>query len=438
MNPDKNSGATNAARPIGLVVMLSLALMINYIDRGSIATAAPLLTKELALSPSEIGWVLAVFYWAYAPMQPVMGWLADRRGPALMLAIGLALWSLATAATGFAFGIVSLVALRLLMGVGEAAFYPSALSLLARNVPATQRARATASMQFGAVVGPALGTLVGGMIMQAYGWRAMFIVMGLLSMTWLVFWRGRLRAERQEFAAVATERAAPVVPGADPPYALILRQRALWGGMMGTFCSNYAFYFVFSWLPLYLFTERGLSITNMTLVTASFYAVDAASILVAGYLLDAWVKRGASFNRAYKTALALSAAGVGLCLIGSTLVSGLVAAFALLMLTGVMDGFNSPSNPSVTQTFAGPRATGRWMGLQNAVGNVAGMTAPVVTGYLVQQSGHYTSSLVVAGVVALFGLVAWLVVVPEIKPIDWAAEFARSKAVAPLETRAVP
>jgi MFS family permease len=201
--------------------------------------------------------------------------------------------------------------------------------------------------------------------------------------------------------------------------------------MMGTFCSNYAFYFVFSWLPLYLFTERGLSITHMTLATTAFYVADATSILVVGYLLDSWVKRGASFNLAYKTALGLSAGGVGLCLIASSLATGVVAAFALLLLTGIMDGFNSPSNPSVTQTFAGPRATGRWMGIQNAVGNVAGMTAPVVTGYLVESSGHYTSALVVAGGVALCGLIAWLVVVPEVKPIDWQAERLRHGPMGP-------
>ena len=410
--------------PAGLVVMLSLALMINYIDRGAIATAAPLLQDELKLSPSEIGWVLAVFYWAYAPLQPVMGWLADRIGPAIVLASGFALWSLATAATGLVWGLASLVVLRLLMGAGEATFYPSALSLLVRNVPPTQRALATATMQFGAVLGPAIGTLLGGMIMLHFGWRAMFVVMGCASLTWLFFWRRRVLAERvRQAGSVET----PVATATDdnPSYGVILRQRALWGGMLGTFCSNYAFYFVFSWLPLYLVKERGLTLEMMTYATTAFFVADGASILLVGYMLDRWVKRGASFNRAYKTALALSCAGVGLCLIGSTLVTGLVAASLILLLTGVMDGFNSPSNPSVTQTFAGPRATGRWMGIQNAVGNVAGMTAPVVTGYLVESTGNYTSASIVSGVVALGGLVAWLVVVPEVKPIDWKAEQQR-------------
>jgi MFS family permease len=308
----------------------------------------------------------------------------------------------------------------MLMGAGESTFYPSALSLLSRHVPPVQRARSTATMQFGAVLGPAIGTLLGGLLMVRYGWRAMFIVMGLASMCWLLAWRRWMRTARG--------RTSPAGAGHDPPYTLILKQRALWGGMLGTFCSNYAFYFVFSWLPLYLVHERGLSLAVMTQAASAFYVVDGASVLVAGWLLDRWIKRGASFNRAYKTALALSSAGVGLCLIGSTVTTGLVAAAAILLLTGVMDGLNSPSNPSVTQTFAGPLATGRWMGLQNAVGNVAGMTAPVVTGYLVQQTGHYTSALIVSGIVALCGLVAWLVIVPEVRPIDWAAEQAEHAA----------
>lgn len=410
--------------PAGLVVMLSLALMINYIDRGAIATAAPLLQDELKLSPVEIGWVLAAFYWAYAPLQPVMGWLADRIGPAIVLAAGFTLWSVSTAATGLVLGLASLIILRLLMGAGEATFYPSALSLLVRNVPPTQRALATATMQFGAVLGPAIGTLIGGMIMLNYGWRAMFVVMGSGSLVWLFFWRRRLRAEREQMAAAA-QASSNATADDNPSYGVILRQRALWGGMLGTFCSNYAFYFVFSWLPLYLVQERGLTLEMMTYATAAFYVADGASILLVGYFLDRWVRRGASFNRAYKTALALSCAGVGLCLIASTVVTGLVAATVLLLLTGVMDGFNSPSNPSVTQTFAGPTATGRWMGIQNAVGNVAGMTAPVVTGYLVAATGNYTAASLVSGVVALCGLVAWLVVVPEVKPIDWQAEQQR-------------
>src|SRR5262245_66417660 len=118
-------GAGPARAPIGLVTLLSVALLINYVDRGSIATAAPMLERELELSASEMGWILAAFYWAYAPMQPVMGWLADRFGPARVMSGGFLLWSIATAAGGFAGGLATLVLVRLLMGVGESTFYPS-------------------------------------------------------------------------------------------------------------------------------------------------------------------------------------------------------------------------------------------------------------------------------------------------------------------------
>jgi MFS family permease len=400
--------------PIGLVALLAFALLINYADRGSISVAAPLLGKELGLRASEIGWVLGLFYWAYAPLQPVMGWCADRFGPARVLAAGFLLWSLATGLMGLAGGLAALVALRLLMGAGEATFYPSALSLLSRKVPDSQRARATATMQFGALIGPAAGALLGGYVMVRYGWRTMFLVMGCASLGWLLFWRRWMRG-----AAGAAPQPASA---ADPPFSRILRQRALWGGMIGTFCGNYAFYFVFSWLPLYLVNARGLSVAQMTPMTSAFYVVDGASVLATGWLLDRWVARGASQNRAFKTALAVSSMGVGLCLLAASVVSGPVAAAAILLLAGALDGLNSPSNPSVTQTFAGPQATGRWMGLQNAVGNVAGMSAPVVTGYLVEYSGNYTSALVVSGIVALCGLVGWLVVMPEVRPIDWGVQ----------------
>ena len=159
------------------------------------------------------------------------------------------------------------------MGTGEATFYPCALSLLSRNVAAAQRARATATMQFGALIGPAVGALLGGLLMVR------------LRLAGDVPGHGtRLAGLAVLLAALDAQRAGEAQPAAqagdDPPYSLILRQRALWGGMIGTFCSNYAFYFVFSWLPLYLVNERGLSLAEMAPMTAAFYVADGASVLV--------------------------------------------------------------------------------------------------------------------------------------------------------------
>jgi len=414
---DQTAAQQTPRLPLALAALLSTALLINYVDRGTVSTAAPLLERELGLTPSELGWVLSAFFWAYVPAQPLMGWLVDRVGAARVLTGGFTLWSVATVLTSLSTGAVTLVSTRLLMGVGESVTYPSALALLAQRVSDRFRARATSILQLGGVVGPALGTFLGGLIMVHFGWRAMFIGLGVTSLLWLIPW------SRQRRAAPAGSSVATGAPG--PAFAEILRQRALWGAMLGNFCSNYAFYFVFTSLPLYLVHERGLSLLSMTHVTSAFYAVDALSVLSTGWLLDSWIRRGASANRAYKTALALSATGVGICLIASSRAQ-LGAAVALLLAAGVMDGLNSPPMCSLVQHLAGPRASGRWMGVQNAAANVAGMIAPVASGYLVEATGHYTAALSVAGGVALTGLLAWFVIVPPLKPVMWGVRTPRS------------
>ena len=173
----------NNRAPVGLVMLLSTALLINYVDRGSIATAAPLLEKELSLSASEMGWVLAVFYWAYAPMQPVMGWCADRFGPARVLADRFRAVEPCHRGDGsgrragrprrvaFADGRrrVRLLPERAQLAVAQRA---------RRYSVAVQRRRCSSAPWSG----PALGTLLGGLIMVRFGWRAMFLVMGLASL----------------------------------------------------------------------------------------------------------------------------------------------------------------------------------------------------------------------------------------------------------------
>jgi MFS family permease len=396
-----------------LVVLLSLALLINYVDRGTLSTAAPLIQSELQLTHAQLGWVLSAFFWTYVIAQPVMGALADRLGAARVLAAGFTLWSLSTVFTGLSRGVAGLVSLRLLMGIGESVTYPSALALLSQRVGDGHRARATGVLQLGGVLGPALGTFLGGHLMIRYGWRVMFIALGLASLLWLIPWRGQL-----QFSSAPGERAAL---GPAPRVTDILRQRALWGSMVGNFCANYSFYFVFNWLPSYLVQERGLSQLAMTNLTSAVYLVDGASVLATGWLLDAWVRRGASVNLAYKSALVVGAGGVGLCLLAAS-TAGAQLAGLLLLVTGLMDGVINPAVCSVAQHFAGPRASGRWMGLQNAVANIAGILAGILTGQLVDVRHHYTEALWLAGGIALFGIVGWLLLVPAVRPVRWARQ----------------
>jgi MFS family permease len=394
--------------PYALVAMLASALLINYVDRGGLSIAAPLMASELHLSDNAIFLLLSAFFWGYVPSQPVMGWLVDHLGAARVLAAGLALWAVATFLVGVATAVIALSGLRLLMGVGESVFYPSALALLAQRVGDRERGRATAVIQLGALVGPALGAYVGGIIMIRYGWRAMFMGLGLVSLLWLIPWAGQLR-----------QRPVTLTRTPGPGLGAIITQRALWTVTLANFCSNYAFWFVFTALPLYLVHERGLSLIAMTQFMTAFYVVDALSVLATGWALDAAIARGVAPGRAYRTALVLSACGVGVSLIAVS-AAGVSIGVALLLATALADGLNSPSVCAVTQRFAGPLATGRWMGVQNGVGNTAGILAPVVTGALVTMGGgRYAVALWVTGGVALVGLVAWLALVPRIQPVDW-------------------
>jgi MFS family permease len=407
----ERSGGAPSRFPLALAALLGAALLVNYVDRGTISTAAPLIKSEFRLDAFQMGLLLGAFFTTYVISQPLMGILVDRLGPARVLAGGFTLWSIATFLTGLSAGITGLVALRLVMGVGESVCYPSGFALISQRVEHRHRARATAIMQLGSVIGPALGTYVGGAVMIRYGWRTMFMALGLASLLWLIPWGGQLRRPPPLRPADA--------PAAGPRWLDIVCQRALWGTVLGNFCSNYAFYFVFTSVPLYLVEERGLSLASMTHIQSLIFVMDSLSILATGFALDGWIRRGATPSLAYKTALALSAAGVGLCLLSMS-GSGAAAGAALLLATGLADGLNSPSVGALTQRFAGPLATGRWMGTQNAISNTAGFLAPAVTGYLVKHSGgHYTLALWVTGGVALLGLLAWLVVVPVVDPVDW-------------------
>ncbi|HEY6578412.1 MAG TPA: MFS transporter, partial [Rhizomicrobium sp.] len=142
----------------GVVPLLALAIFINYVDRGNLATAAPLMKDELHLTGSQIGLLFSAFYWTYIPSQILAGWLAERINAYRTLALGLFFWSLATAATGLASSFALLIALRLILGVGESAAFPCSSKLLARHLPSNRLGTAIGAIATGLALGPALGT----------------------------------------------------------------------------------------------------------------------------------------------------------------------------------------------------------------------------------------------------------------------------------------
>jgi MFS family permease len=395
-----------------VVPLLALAVFINYVDRGNLATAGPLIKDQLHLTGTQIGLVLSAFFWTYAPGQLLTGWLAERINPYRTLAIGLAIWALATAATGLATGFVSLIALRLVLGVGESAAFPCSSKLLAQHLPADRLGAANGMIGLGLSLGPAFGTLVGGMLMAQVGWRASFVVFGVASLLWLWPWLAVTRH--------ASGRADAAPRGRAPSYPAILARRDAWGAGLGQFCANYGFYFLITWLPLYLVKARGFSMGQMAGMGAMIYVAYAASAQGAGWLTDRWMRSGASCNRVRKTtAVACHVSGAAAllaCAFGDTTVS-----VVCLFLAAIGLGLNTAGIYAIGQTLAGPVAAGKWIGLQNGVANLAGIIAPIVTGFVYDRTGQFFWAFVAAAAVTLLGAVGWGLMIKRVAPLDWAA-----------------
>jgi MFS family permease len=408
--------AEGAIRPqvaigAGVVPLLALAVFINYVDRGNLATAAPLIKGELRLSGAQLGFLFSAFFWTYTPSQILAGWLSERINPYRTLAIGLAIWSLATAASGLVNGFAALIALRLLLGLGESAAFPCSSKLLAQHLPGHELGKANGAIAMGLALGPAFGTFVGGMLMARWGWRPVFLVFGMASLTWLLPWLWATNEASQQ----ARESSDDPAPG----FLAILCRREAWGACLGHFASNYAFYFVISWLPLYLVRERGFTVAQMSEIGGMIYLVYAASASLSGWASDRWMQNGASANRVRKTAMVASLGGIAISMLGCAFGSATVAV-ASLFLAGVSFGPGTASLYAIGQTLAGPRAAGKWVGVQNCVGNIAGIVAPIVTGLVIDRTGQFFWAFAIACAVTVAGIFAWGVVIRKVEPLNWA------------------
>lgn len=398
----KAKGLTRA-----LVILLGAAVFLNYVDRGAIAVAAPLMKGELGLTATEFGTAVSAFFWIYAPVQLVVGWLCDRFSVYRLMAWGVVVWAASTLLMGFVGGFVSLLVLRVMLGLGESIAFPGSSKIIAQHVPAERRGIANASVAMGIALGPAIGTLAGGMIVASLGWRAMFIAFGLATLIWLVPWRRVVNA----LPATVDARETAMVP-----MSALLGRWSLWSMGIAHAASNYGFYFLLAWLPLYLVQQRGLTIEQMTLLATLGYAVQAVVALWLGTLSDRWTKAGRSEAAVRRWMMVGGQAVLAACILGIALSSDIVAVGFLICLAGAATGALSVNIYAIAQMFAGPRAAGSWIGFQNALGNSSGIIGPVVSGILIDRAG-YGGAFYLAAAVAAFGAIWWAAGVPRIRQV---------------------
>jgi len=402
--------AVNESRFSRVLFLLALSVFINYLDRGNLSIAAPLLKNEFQLSATQLGVLLSSFFWTYSFFLPVSGSLVDRLDVKWVLATGFFLWSAATAATGVVHAFGTLILVRMALGAGESVSYPACSTILSRYLPEHKRGFANASIVSGMALGPAFGTLAGGILMSRFGWRPVFLVVGIVSLLWLVPW---LRWMPR------TQTDSDLHPGLPAPGMFqILGQRSAWGTCVGLFCVNYLLYFLLTWLPFYLVHERHFSLAGMAKIAGLAYFLMAVSSTSAGWASDRCIASGKTPTLVRKTFMVAGQVGAGISL-AACVVSGPVLSVVCLLFATVCWGISASNTWAITQTLAGPQASGKWTGLQNFLGNLAGVVAPALTGLVVDRTGKFFWAFIITAVIASLGSLSWIFIVGALRQVDW-------------------
>ena len=403
--PQKLPGALSIV--LGLMVF---SVFLNYVDRGNLSIAGPMIEGELHLSPLQMGFLYSSFFWTYGFFQIFAGELVDRFHVNWVLAAGFFLWSAATGVTGILHGFAALFVVRLVLGLGESVAYPAYSRILAQYFPLSHRSRANSWIMGGLSSGPAFGMLAGGVLMSRFGWRPFFVVLGVASLLWLVPWvRWMPRGQ-----GIAISHAN----GSSPSTKEILAQRSAWGTFCALFCLNYNLYLLITWLPSYLIQERHFSMDVMGEIGGAVFVTQAITAVLCGRYCDRWLARGGTSTRVRKTFLISGGIAVGALLWASTF-AGPMLCVVLLMLAGAGVGLSGSNVWATTQTLAGPHASGRWTGLQCGFANYSGVLAPVVSGFLKGRTGHFSGAFAVAMGFGFLGALCWIYLVGPIEPVVW-------------------
>ncbi|WP_326772865.1 MFS transporter [Streptomyces sp. NBC_01445] len=405
--------------------LLFVGITINYVDRATLSVALPHISEDFHISSTMSGLIMSAFFWTYAFGQMPGGWLADRVGPRVSLFFASLWWGVATALMGIARGTGSLVALRMVLGLGEAPSFPSSAKVVAKWFPKGERSFASATFNNGNAVGGALSIPLVALIVAGIGWRAAFFVAGALGVLWALGWwlyyrdperHGRLKKPEFDYIK-AGQDAADAPEQTTIRWRDLFRFRVMWAMMLGFFCVNFVAYFFITWFPSYLVETYHLS----TLKFGFLGMVPGLSSMVGGWcggLVSDWlVRRGTPVTKARK-----------ICLVGGLLGTSVIALAVISPSVGM--ALTALSVSYFCSTFAAasvwslpgdvaptPGHVGSIAGIQNTAGNIAGIVSPLLLGVLMGTNGSFTVPLMTAGCVALIGAATYAFLLPKVQPL---------------------
>ncbi|MGA2539128.1 MAG: MFS transporter [Terracidiphilus sp.] len=407
---------------VAAVVILSISGIINYIDRGSLAIANTTIRDDLHISATRMGVLLSVFSLTYAFCQLPVGALLDRFGERRVLGAGMFLWSLTQSATGLVSGFASFIAARMGLAAGEAPFVVSAVKSVHDWFDVRDRATpmgiVNACTTFGQAIAPPLLTV----IMLNFGWRGMFMLIGvpgmLLSVFWYVLYRDRkdVSLNQAEKAYLDHSDSAGKVPGITLSQWLgLFRSRTVWGMMFGFGGINYTVWLYMSWMPNYLEAEHHISIGATGTIAMIPFALGAAGMFISGVIADLLVRHGVTPIRSHKTLLITGMTCSALCTLGVPYLSTATEAACGIGMALFFIYLAGNSGWGLVQCIAPPGVVGSVATIQNFGSFVCASFAPVITGWLLDRTHSFYIPLVICAMIAILGALVYIFIVR--KPI---------------------
>ncbi len=406
-----------------MVLLLFVAGIINYLDRSALSVAAPLVMQDLALTPGDLGLVFSSFFVGYALFNFIGGWASDKLGGKRVFTLAMGVWSAFCALTAAATGFVSLLVIRVCFGVGEGPLSSTMNKVVNNWFPHREAASAVGYANCGTPLGGAIAGPVVGLMAVALGWQAAFVAIGVIGFVWLFFWT-RIAAETprqhptisaEELREIEDDHAAPAAALPAQPLGFYLKQPVVLATGLAFFGYNYILFFFLTWFPSYLTMAQHLSIKDMSLATALPWVLGFCGLAAGGALSDAVFRRTgrALFARKLVLTVCLSLAAVSVALAG--LVTTVGSALALMSAAVFFLYLTGSTYWAILQDTVRGENIGGVGGFIHMMANCAGIIGPAVTGFIVQSTGVFTSAFVLAGGIAILGVLCVLVFV---KPIE--------------------
>jgi len=416
---------TNQRTRVIIVILLVIAAILSYVDRGNLSVVTDDIQAVFKIGKVQLGWLLSAFFWSYALCQIGAGWLTDRYDAKWVFAWGFLIWTLATLGTGLVSTFAALFAMRLLLGIGESVVYPAVSHIIVSHFPEDRRGVPNALIAAGTKIGPAISIALGGMIVHRWGWRELFVITGLVSLVWLIPWT--LYVPRTRPVVDLDDPNAPTSHVESVSFAELLSRKEFWGSSLGLFSYGYTVYFLINWLPSYFEEGRGYSKVQMTTFAQIPFWVMAAVTVLTGYLGDGWIRRGGSVTLARMSMVVGGLIVCSIFMLGVPYAPSEMLCLTSLTIASMGLGAFSSTTWAITQTLSGDYAAGKWSGLQNAIGNIGGITSSILTGILLDRTNNsYSVPFVVAAGVAMIGVFGFLGLVGKVQPIQWKSRNLKS------------